>query len=236
MTCKDTINLLSAIVPMHVIKVVNDFESSSPGGIPAGGPPYWYASSDSGESKSNGVLFKTVLSDKRVPDGSKFFHMEGVDLNNNADIQRVGFKGDLTSYQIPAYSNPDSIYFNIYVYGFGVVNSKFRVVFNEDDNGDGIYGGIAPPFSPLNPDPDIEDEYSYSFKADWKGWRLLSFKYSDAVLSDKAPNGTQGNHVREPHKIINMAFALMSDPAWQSARLAFDYPVFTYGYPFDPNH
>jgi hypothetical protein len=121
--------------------------------------------------------------------------------------------------------NPDSLYFNVYVYGFGLPNTKFQVGFDEDDNSNGSWSNL------------YEDEIVYITRVDWTGWRLISFKYTDAKFSNIDPNGgAHGNRKFEPGKIIKMGFVMNSDPATYHAKVAYDFPSFTYGHPFNPNN
>jgi hypothetical protein len=236
LTLKDTINIITKRT-YSFIKLVNDFETTTNGTFPSGGPPYWYKYTNNAPDVIwNGAnTDKSVLtSDPRIPSGKKYYLLEGTDLQKGYFIEGVGFDKQK---QIPLYPNPDSVYFNIYVYGFGLSNAQFQIGFEEDDNLDGIYGATSPaPFSATNPNSDTEDEYDYIVFVNWTGWRLLSIRYSDIPLSVQVPNGTQGNHIHEPQKVQKMGFNINSNPSGGTSKVAFDYPIFTYGAPFDPNN
>ncbi|MFL5728852.1 MAG: hypothetical protein ACJ75J_05120 [Cytophagaceae bacterium] len=221
---KDTVHITTKRDYSNIVKLVNDFETTTDGTFPAGGPPYWYTYNaqpadviwDGASSNKS-----TLSSDPRIPNGNKYFLFHGTDKLKGFFILGAGFDKQL---QVPAgYGNPDSLYFNIYVYGFGLSNTKFQVGFDEDDQAqNGTY------------DPLTEDEWDYITKVDWVGWRLLSFKYSETIRG-VAPNGGNGNGIREPLRIQKMGFGMNSDPNGGTAKVAFDYPIFTYGAPFDPN-
>ena len=234
-TYKTTIHITTKRTYSHVIKLVNDFESATVGSFPSGGPPYWYTFFDGSDKVFDGVSNdKSILSaDPRVPSGNKFYLLEGADGNKNYYIEGVGFDKQR---QVPvSYPNPDSIYFNVYVYGFGIANTKFQIGFDEDDNNTNIWGD-GPIKTSGEVTSDTEDEYDYGVIVDWTGWRLISFKYSDAnSVPGLSPNGSQGNHIKEPLKVQKMGFVLLTTTTGGAAKVAFDYPVFTYGAPFDPN-
>jgi hypothetical protein len=225
LTLKDTITISQKKKYNDLIGAgglpITDFEYATP--LP---PGIWYTFADgpSGgpfESDSN-----RIGSSVKAVEGTRYFQMKGIDVagagHKNYYIQGVGFQ--VGSPMIATYSNPDSVYFNVYVYGFGVSNTKFQISFDEDDNGNNNWGN------------DLEDEFIYAVKVDWIGWKLVSFKYSDAVISTEPPNGTQGNKVQEPHKVVKMGFVLLTDPPLNPANVLFDFPTFSYGHPFDPNN
>jgi hypothetical protein len=241
LTLKDTITIQTKRSYSNVVRLVNDFESVTvvgDGKFPAGGPPYWYTFFDGADKIYDGVAGdKTIFTvDQRIPNGSRFYLFEGTDINKSFYIEGAGFD---QSPKIPiATANPDSLYFNVYVYGFGLANTKFQVGFDEDDNMSGVWGDGPKDLTkyPGEVSSDTEDEYDYAVQVDWIGWRLISFKYSDAnLILGLSPNGSHGNHIKEPWKVQKMSFVMNTSTLGGHAKVAFDYPIFTYGAPFDPN-
>jgi hypothetical protein len=166
--------------------------------------------------------------------GHQFYYFEGTDrpalssAYSTFFIMGAGFsQGTPLLDSVFKYhpNNTQDLFFNVYVYGFGMPNTKFQVSFDEDDNSSGLWSDAT------------EDELLYVTRVDWVGWKLISFRYTDTKFSNIDPNGgAHGNHIREPEKIVKMGFGMNSDPALMHAKVAFDFPCFTYGHPFNPNN
>jgi hypothetical protein len=235
----DVVDNIVGGVPVknHMGLLLTDFEA--PGVLPIS-PSGWYnfhdPSGSSGipgpaeEQDSNTVSSSTFIN---AVQGNQYYYFEGTDraaLNSNYStffIMGAGF--DVGSHFLnqitDADIHPENLYFNVYVYGFGLPNTKFQVGFDEDDNGDNAW------------DPYLEDELVYITRVDWVGWKLLSFKYTDAKFSNIDPKGgAHGNKKHEPFKVTKMGFVMNTDPATMHAKVAYDFPCFTYGRPFNPNN
>jgi hypothetical protein len=116
--------------------------------------------------------------------------------------------GKPTDVHYPLGSDPNKVYFNIFVYATETQDTWLKIMFLED--GASRYINIRP---------------------DWTGWKLISVKYADLTLE-----GT-GSATGEPHKLAAVQFVLLSDavPAESvSVSAAFDHPVFTIDTPFRP--
>ncbi|MFM7024259.1 MAG: hypothetical protein ACKOXB_14905 [Flavobacteriales bacterium] len=124
-----------------------------------------------------------------------------------------------------------NVYFNIYVYGLGDPNTKFVMNFGEDDNKNGAFdeGNQSENYAVK------EDEYTYGIPVTWTGWKLVSVKYSDLVLSADGAKAINGNKKLEPHKLKKLGFVLLSLSKGGKASVRFDFGVFTMGKPFNPN-
>jgi len=98
-------------------------------------------------------------------------------------------------------ANPDDVYFNIMIFGDStlspqnVPNSLFKLEFYEDENQDGFWSQSS------------EDMLFHEFLVDWKGWRMVSLKYSELEISSGS-----GNKIREPNKIYSVKTLLLADP------------------------
>lgn len=148
---------------------------------------------------------------ERPVQGQYALTLVGKDVNKNYFVG--GIKRQLTANERSALSSisPNDLYVNIYLYGRGDANSKLNYSFNE-------YEGVT-----------ASDVYENQFTLDHIGWKLFSIKYSDLSVIDA------GNGIREPAKIKDIAFNLISAPPGNSVRATFDYPILTFGAPFNPN-
>ncbi len=172
---------------------------------------------DAGEEIFRGI-------DSLVPQfqGRQAVTLYGTDLNHNFYVG--GFKRILT---VPEYSSipntADSVYVNIFLYGTGDPNSRINYSFDERDNGMGAHVD------------NVDDTYEYQFDMSHMGWKLFSVKYSQLSRATNPSFGGSGNGIREPHKLRNVAFNLISSPAGNKVKVTFDFPIITFGQPFNPN-
>jgi hypothetical protein len=176
-------------------------------------------------------IFNAVDTTMNSVEGYGYYLFDGIDrpatssLYSTFFIEGAGFTQSTPILAGMSHLNPDSVFFNVYVFGFGLPNTKFQVGFDEDDNLDGTWLSSN------------EDELDYIVRVDWTGWKLVSFRYTDAKFSNVDPNGgAHGNRLREPGKIVKMGFVMNSDPALYHAKCAYDFPCFTYGHSFNPNN
>lgn len=121
-------------------------------------------------------------------------------------------------------SDPSQVYFNIMINGDSTIsdvsnlpNSKFKLEFYEDENGDGYY------------DPNTEDRYDYEFDVDWMGWKMVSICYNDIDKLVLATNGSDG--VRNPSKISNVRTLLLANPNSGYAKADVDFLIWSIGSP-----
>jgi hypothetical protein len=127
--------------------------------------------------------------------------------------------------------DPANVFFNLYIYGTGDPNCKLVTNFNEDDNGNKIAdtGNMSENYVLY------EDEYAWEVPVNWKGWRLVSVKYSDLKLSADGMKAVRGNKKQEPHRIAKINFVLISMAKGGRTSVIFDFATFTMGKPFQPN-
>lgn len=119
--------------------------------------------------------------------------------------------------------NPDSVYFNFYVYGLpDYRNTRVSIGIAEDDNANGVF------------EPTSEDVWEFAVKINWVGWRLISVKYSDFATSASRTNGGSGNKRMELDRVKHITFNILSDPAGNRASYLIDFPIITYGETFSP--
>ncbi|WP_028979591.1 hypothetical protein [Sporocytophaga myxococcoides] len=217
---RDTLTIKT---PKSYGKLVEDFEKVTTTGhlkMPAG----WYKfGGEAGSTVVNeekyylGTVAYSPQNSKTIkpPSGNQYFKINATDANVDFYVDGAGFIQTLKL----ASTNPDSVYFNMFVYGTGNISDKGSIKIQEDDNGK---GGV---------ESASEDELFYDFKINWTGWKLLSIKYSDFSFTTTIP----GNRIKEPHKAGKMGFVLLSDPSGAKTNLIFDYPIFTYGKPLPQN-
>ena len=128
--------------------------------------------------------------------------------------------GGLPADSFPA---PDQLYFNIYIYGTGDVDSYFHFAIEEDDNGDHVHYDTS------------EDVYYYVITTSHTGWKLFSVPYSDMLTAQSPKNGGKGNHIQQPNQITAVGLQVLSNPPGQTVKVIMDYPTITFGRPFNPN-
>ncbi|MFN3403058.1 MAG: hypothetical protein ACK40G_03115 [Cytophagaceae bacterium] len=159
--------------------------------------------------------------------GQGYYRIKGFDLNANYYINGVGYT---TGKILAPNTNADDVFFNLFVYGNGVTSTKLSIDFAEDDNSDNVFGNTGAPSYKAE-----EDQLTWQIPVTWKGWKLISIRYSQIPFSKDLPGGAglgmKGNNKREPHKLHQMGFVLLTDPAKSAGDLIFDYPTFTIGKP-----
>jgi hypothetical protein len=117
-------------------------------------------------------------------------------------------------------SNPDNVWFNVYVYGTGDSNTELYITMFEDEGV--LYGAKT-----------TDDGLQVKIVPDHTGWKLFSYKYADIPF--KTFNATTGNNTREPHRIVLWDIALQTKEAGQKGKVMLDLPIMTVGGPFDPS-
>ncbi|MFQ3575049.1 MAG: hypothetical protein SNJ77_01300 [Cytophagales bacterium] len=119
------------------------------------------------------------------------------------------------------FTNPDSVFINLHIYGTGKRSTSLLVLLNEKDQQTGSFNVDAG-----------NDKYQYRIAVDWNGWRQISIPYSSFV---KAQNGGgRGNNTLNPNRLSYMSFSLDSYPlAGQEVELFMDYLSISQGIPLD---
>lgn len=154
-----------------------------------------------------------------VPEGNNYYNMAGA-VNWDWAIGLVEFPASASGLtHFPLGTNPNDVYFNVLVWGEpGISNALLQFSFREDDNGNGVFNSGS------------DDEAVYEIKnINWVGWKLISIKYGDILLSSKKGNGQYN-----PDKIVSIRAFLLADPSSGFSKTKIDYMIFTNGKPLEP--
>ncbi|MBX9852093.1 MAG: hypothetical protein K2X86_10075 [Cytophagaceae bacterium] len=138
------------------------------------------------------------------PQGTKYYHMKGTDATNDQSIAMY------TNSNGPVFglnADPDRVYFNVFIYGTGLPNSRIDLRLMETDG----------------------DQFTYAQNITWTGWKLISVKYAD--FENTLPGG---NVLPNPDLCNRVRFFLKSAFKGGSSEAIFDYAVFTLDTPFQP--
>jgi len=178
-----------------------------------------------GENAKEGFKGTPITNPNLVIQGARSWQLSGADNDNSY------FIGGIRSQYLDATDdyfdfkslNPDSVYFNMYIYGDGNGTTRVALAVAEDDDLDKTYEDAT------------DDVWEYPFKLNWTGWKLVSFRYSDFSVSASASYGGSGNKKRQLDRVKRITFNLLSDPPGNPASYIVDFPIVTYGGPFDPS-
>ena len=165
-----------------------------------------------------------IKSDITAPQGNAYYNLAGT-VDWDWLIGYVYFKasagGNAT---FPLNSNPNSVYFNVMVWGDpSLTNSLILFQFQEDDNADGNYTAAS------------EDQYAVEIPVNWTGWKLVSLKYNDIpCLVNGQPAAPAGDGVHNSNKIKQVNMLHLANPASGYAKAKLDYIIFTENGPLNP--
>jgi hypothetical protein len=145
-----------------------------------------------------------------------------------------------------SWTDPSQIYFNIFIYGTGDGITNINLEFHESDSSTvnlkprlecGLSGGnCASPYVDKHMhNPCTDDGWVYQYPVKHKGWKLISVKYSDCIPSSSPTNGGSGDKIKEPTRVPRLQIGVVSIPPFSKAGAIWDFPVITYGAPFNPN-
>ena len=165
-----------------------------------------------------------IKDDGGAAEGDAYYNIAG-EVNWDWLIGLVNFNADAYGdTHFPLNSNPESVYFNVMVYGEPDVNtSRILFQFEEDENGDGSFSAAD------------EDMYAHEIVVDWQGWKLISLKYSDIVSLDNGiPVPAAGNETHNPEKILKVNMLHLANPGMGYAKSKLDYIIFTENEPLNP--
>lgn len=191
--------------------------------VPLSGWPD-FAFAETGEAGTT-----TAPSLERSVQGRSSFYMAGHDVNNTYFI--AGVRDQIAAppsdqwFTFPT-NNPDSIFINVFVYGTGNEATMGGIGVGEDDDKDGTYEDAR---------FHSEDAWDFQFRVNWTGWKLVSAPYSSFQRSTNPEYGGTGNAIREPDRIKQITFNLLSSPPLNSVEIYYDYPIVTFGKPFNPH-
>ncbi|MBX9853118.1 MAG: hypothetical protein K2X86_15350 [Cytophagaceae bacterium] len=213
--------------------VVTDFETTagfiSYNDAPGGDNPSSAATITDGATMADGEIFKKSVQ------GIKSFYWYSNDGGPRPNFFGGGGARSVTTFRAQFPNDPDSLYLNVYIYGKGDPNSRLNFGAREDDNDTDV--DVGPPLVNYNATthaPKSDDEFQVQITLDHVGWKLFSFKYSDLTPSASKDNGGNGNGVKEPKRITDITFGLISSPKGNFVEAIVDFPVITFGGPFDP--
>ncbi len=154
---------------------------------------------------------------------------------------RKGNPNTNSTFMLPvAWTDPSQIYFNIYMYGNGASNAIVNLELHESDasnpaNGGGKNECGGQVLNAFDHDPCTDDGWVYAQPVNFSGWRLISVKFSDFSKSVSSNNGGSGDVLKEPTRIARIQMGVVASPAFKEASVMMDYPVMSYGAPFDPS-
>ena len=188
-------------------------------------------------------------------EGNYYFKMKGVSYDADGYFI-AGLQHRKAGFFFPTWTDPDKIYFNVYIYGQGnsgqedsTINTIFNLEFHEADlsnnaskpkNECGVSNAQLINACALigknEHDPCTDDGWVYQIPVTHTGWKLFSVQYSKFTPSPSAVNGGSGNKIMEPSRVARIQVGIVSTPAHAVGYGIFDYPVITYGAPFDPNN
>ncbi|HXA02695.1 MAG TPA: hypothetical protein VNW99_11945 [Cytophagaceae bacterium] len=166
----------------------------------------------------------------RPIEGTCVYTMDGIDHDGNYYLMSA-LQEQIYMYQLNLTSvSPDNLYFNIYIYSYGVTGSRISINFEEDDAYD-----ITNPFVNHNFDQTKDDVYKLIMVLpDKVGWYLYSVKYSDIPLSADANEGMNGNKIHEPQKLWGINLVHLSLQPGIHSKLSIDNARFTIGKSLPP--
>ena len=151
----------------------------------------------------------------------------------------VALIGKITS------KDPENVYINAYVKGYGKPNSGVKFLLYEldtlnSDNPQAVINAsnLVTEFPDVSKHSDLikkNDRWEYQLNPSWVGWKLVSIKYSDFKKSKT--DGGNGNGKMEPNKVREFTMEIGSYPTTTSeVEFAIDYLVLTQGGKFDPSN
>ncbi|MBY0426454.1 MAG: hypothetical protein K2Q22_12510, partial [Cytophagales bacterium] len=240
---KDTIGI---VLPMKVngkirngVKtiIVDDMESS-PSNTVFDTSKFDNAYSDVNPQERAVVSFNKQYSKQKVQ-GSYSYFLEGIDYNFNTyvagtnTVSLTALAGKVMS------TDPNNVYINMYVYGFGTQNTAMNIVLYELDSLTNSKNyllryatGYNADGSNYTLDQNKNDVWQILIPVDWTGWKLVSIKYNQFRKHNTL--GHLGNNKFEPNKLVGMAAELASSPNMVTTKVsvAFDYVTITEGGPF----
>ena len=109
------------------------------------------------------------------------------------------------------HDNADSLYFNVFVRGFGVDNSNMECGFIDNAG----------------------NKYFYTTPITWNGWKLISVKMSEFTISAAGPDKPVGSPLTNLSEIKAAVLQLGAAPEQTTtAKSAYDFMIITVGEPF----
>lgn len=174
-----------------------------------------------------------------TPNGLSAYKLESSVTNKNGFLKMgVSFLGapkvgvNRSKYFINN-SNPDSVYYNLYVYSpTPRVETRIVTILGETGRSE----ILETPIFLVKSSEHLRHKHDrkfIEFDMNFTGWKLFSFRYSDIAFATNKFYGGNGNKLNEPQSVSLIDFNLEADfPGHHYAYI--DFPIITYGGPFDP--
>lgn len=164
-----------------------------------------------------------------APEGTGHWRMTYVNNNSvficGANILAAqSQQADQSEYFVLGTTNPDNVYINMLLHGFGDGNTNMSIGLQEDDNLDGTY------------DRFTEGTYNTSITIDWTGWRVVSIPLSNFNLSTVGGFGNiDGTGNQDIDRILSIEFLLLAaEGSTGFVGYGMDYCNFTRYSPWNP--
>ncbi len=202
----DTIRILPGMKEYHDQTIngiyhylVDDFD----GGNPLGAFSSFYPDQlDNGGNKGSNAYYPKKLQ------GDYSYMMYGKDNNSNTYLGSCNTPNlndiALNTFKV---TDPREMFINMYIYGTGKPNTTVSVIAFENDANEalGIYNKDA------SGNPELKnDKLIYYIPVTWKGWKLVSFRYSE--FRKPGTGGGLGNNRLNPERLCGLALELDSYP------------------------
>lgn len=224
----DTIQVQTIREPVDVNVLISDFEDPLQG-IASFTEPASFNQRVSGSFFQD--LYTTPPSFEQV-DPAQSEGIWAMTANNGGNIFICGMSIEGSSVQSgdggPYYDfgnlNPEHVYINAFVYGFGNESTRMSIGFQEDDNLDGEY------------DRFTEGTWQTEILVDWHGWKVVSIPLSVTTLSTSGGFGNlDGTGQKDLDRIINMEILLLAvEGTAGMTGYCLDYVNSTLFQPFEP--
>ncbi len=177
-----------------------------------------------------------------TPNGTRLFRIESsqtqktgfLNMGHTFELKDVGGKGKYR-YFVNS-SNPDSVYYNMYIYSpSNKPETKLIVVIGEIDIDKIEFtsgSGTTEKYTKRH-DRKNHDRKLLTIPMNFTGWKLFSFRYSNIPFSTNKLYGGNGNKINQPQSATMIDFNLEGEIAGHHV-VYVDFPIITYGGPFDP--
>lgn len=165
---------------------------------------------------NDGAAANFFVDGTRSVQGSNSYTLSGTDVSGNFWCGDF-FTSPLNAFagEIDNETSPNELWVNAYVYGTGKPSTTIQIALLEIDNDDSLAASIADPNN-LTFDnvanAASNDVWLIKQEITHIGWKLMSFKYSQFILSPDPANGGGGNKIKEPFRVCGVRMSLNSDP------------------------
>ncbi len=224
----DTVEVTGLREAPEVALVVSDFENPAQ-------PISAFTEPVSTNLRATGTYYQNLFTSPpsfatvEPAQGSGFWVMSANHAPSNIFICGAAVDADEASSAANTYFdlgtlNPEHVYFNALVYGFGDGISRLQVGLKEDDNLDGVY------------DRFTEGAYNAEVPIDWVGWKVVSIRADRFLRSTIGGYGNNDATGRQDlDRIVQLEFLLLAQEQTTGfVGHAVDYMNFTVYTPWQP--